>query len=135
MPYQAYSAQGSKLQFGSPLATVHGVNGIKGPGRTASDIIVTAIDDLNEVKVPGVGKIAPVTFTLFWDPADAQHVALEAANKAHTQQSFGITFSDAGAATLAFTAFVSGWEHDATQDSGLAVSVTLTLYQDWTLTP
>jgi hypothetical protein len=135
MSYNPSVADTSQLLIGSPLVLVPGVEALDGPGRDRASVDVTAIDDSVQKLLSGKAKLQDVTFNLRWDPANAQHAALEAANKANTQIACQIIYSDAGAATLTFTATVPTWKHAAHQDSPNAVAVALRPTTDWVLTP
>lgn len=135
MAYNPSTADTSQLLIGSPLVLVPGVEGLDGPGRDRSSVDITAIDDSVSKQLSGKAKMSDCTFNLRWDPANAQHIALEAANKSGALISCEIICSDGGAATITFQATVATWKHTLHSDNPLAVACALRPYQDWVLTP
>jgi hypothetical protein len=140
MPYTAFAAAGTKLQFSasSPITylDIEGVEGFSGPTGSKEIIDVTAISDIAAKQITGMPKFGQVSFTLFWDPADTTHAALFTAYKtANSHNYFNILCSDTGTASIAFDGSVSTWEWSFAKGAAVTVKVAIEVSGQPTLTP
>lgn len=141
MPYAAYAVAGSefKFTFGSPaaLTKVSGVSNVSFGGGERTDIDVTAIDDEDQYTIGGRRARKTLSFTLYWDPADAGHQALlanyDAADSVAVASS--IVLADAGAAGLTFDAYVRNFLPKLDVDGAISVDVEMVLSTAITTTP
>jgi hypothetical protein len=130
MAHNPAAAAGSYLQMGSPLVTIDGVLDITVSGGERPSIDMTPINATTGVAVVGIPAFTTMAVKLAWDPANTQHAALLAAFVASVPvaQAFSMVYSDAGAASRAFTAYVSNFPPPAISKSGgLEVTVGLTV--------
>ena len=112
MPYAVTSAQGCQVKLGDGATTeifteIKGVfNGPNGP--TFTPIIIEAKYHSSTSifrKVTHVDK-GSVTFSIYYDSTDTQHLALIAAAAAKTRKNFQQLLTDSGAEQYAFAAYV-----------------------------
>lgn len=95
------------MYVSASFQTIDGVhNGPNGPGFAPQMISARhhGSDD-TFMKVSTVDK-TPVTFDIYYDSADAVHLALVAAAKDGTRQQFRMTITDTGAEVYTFHAYV-----------------------------
>lgn len=141
MPYAAYAVAGSEFQFtyGSPavLTKIRGVSNVAFGGGERTDIDVTAIDDEDQYTIGGRRARKTLTFTLYWDPADAGHQALLANYDAasSTPVVCSILLADSGAATLGFSAYVRNFLPKLDVDGAISVDCEMVLTTGITTTP
>lgn len=131
MPYQASAVAGRQLKMSgsSPpsYTLIPGVTNLQYTNRTRNEINVTSISDEDEQFVPGRRSAASVTFNLFVDYANAQHVALLANFNANgtEQLYFQDVFDDTGDTELAWIGYVTQWADSAEADGANSVAVTI----------
>jgi hypothetical protein len=141
MPYAAYAVAGSQFQFtyGSPaaLTTIAGVTNVQFGGGERTDIDVTAIDDEDQYTIGGRRARKTLTFSIYYDPADAGHQALLANYNAadSTGVACKIVLSDSGAAEMTFDAYVRNFAPKLDVDGAIAADIEMVLTGNITTTP
>ena len=129
MPYNASAVAGRalKLSTSSPVSytLIPGVHNLQYTNRVRNEINVTAISDEDEQFVPGRRSAATITFSLFVDYANAQHVALLANfnDNGNTQVYLQDVFDDTGDTEIATVGYVTRWEDAADVDGANVVNV------------
>lgn len=113
MPYTITAAHGIEIQLSNGASTpvfteIQGVhNGPQGPGFEPQTITARHHGSTDEYNKVTIVKKTPVTFDIFYDPADTQHAALITAAKDKTRKDFKMVLPDAGNETYAFGSYVS----------------------------
>ena len=131
MPYQASAVAGRQLKMtgSSPpsYTLIPGLTNLQYTNRVRNEINTTAISDEDEQFVPGRRAAASVTFSLFVDYANAQHVALLANynNNGADLLYFQDVFDDSGDTELAWIGYVTRWEDAADVDGANMVNVSI----------
>lgn len=129
----AWSSMGAKLEvsIASAFAEILGIRTLKlsGVNREFADITNISSDGNFEEIFPILNRSTETTFDMVWDPTDSVHDALVdsalASDFANQKLSFRFTSNDTGAATLAFSAYVSKMEPDISQASVQMLSIGL----------
>ena len=106
MPYTPFASQGTQLdvKITSTFTPIPGVEGLSGPTGTKPQIEVTALSDTAAKFIAGLPDYGDVSFSLFWDPAEATHQKLMTSYQtSNSVDDFQITCSDAGAAVIVFS--------------------------------
>lgn len=117
------------------FTNIDGVSELTGPGLTAEQIDVTHHTTVGNYRsiVPSFLSAGDVTFTLFFDPDDAQHEGVLSDFESRVRRNWQIVFPGATSnETYDFAAYVTGFEISAPVDGALTASVTLGIDQEVT---
>ena len=138
MPYTPFASQGTQLdvKITSTFTPIPGVEGLSGPTGTKPQIEVTALSDTAAKFIAGLPDYGDVSFSLFWDPAEATHQKLMTSYQtSNSVDDFQITCSDAGAAVIVFSGQVTGWKWNLSKVAAGMVEVTIKVSGNVTVTP
>lgn len=126
-----------KYTVSAALTTIPGVGSASYSGGDRTDIPVTSISDEDEVMIGGRRSAKELSFPMYYDPADAGHVAMLAAYNAATSVAVPCSFvdGDAGACTDTFSAYVKSMSKKYDVDGAIMYDVTLKLTTIITTTP
>jgi hypothetical protein len=90
------------------FTTIDGVhNGPNGPGWEAQIVEGRHHGSTSTVKIASYVNVTPITFSIYYDSVDTQHLALRAAAAAMTRKNFEMTLTDTGVEKYAFAAYVT----------------------------
>lgn len=107
------AAHGVDIKIGDGASTevfteIDGVhNGPSGPGFEPSIIEGRHHGSTATVKKASYVSVTPISFSIYYDSTDTQHLALIAAAKAKTRKNFQMVLTDTGAEQYAFAAYIS----------------------------
>ena len=141
MSYAASAVAGCQLSMtmGSPAALdmIEGVTNLAFSGGERTDIDVTAISDEDQKTIGGRRAKKKATFQIYEDPGDVTHQALLSnyQNATATAVAWTLVDTDAGAASHAFSAYVSQYQRKRDVDGALVADIEITLTTDITTTP
>jgi len=109
MAYAAVTHQGSILRMGSPVATINGVTDLAGPALGITAFLnSTAINDsAKQMRADPLTDYGQVTFDLFYNFTDTQHVALKAAAVGKTTIAFVELVGSPQDCSVTYTGYVS----------------------------
>lgn len=124
----------SDMASSATFTEIEGLTAPDGPTRTRE--ILEARHHSSTAIIKKTGKLDPgqMTFQLYFDSTNTQHLALQTGFGNATALDFQAVFSDTGAQQLAFTAYVSQFKQSAPVDGFNMMDVTLTLSGDVTIT-
>ncbi len=77
-----------------------------------------------------VGKEANLSFPLFYDSSDAEHLGMQQDGRTGTLRGYELTFTDGGAQILTFDAHTTGFEQTAAVEGANQANVTLGISGD-----
>ena len=135
MPYAENIAKGTTITIGNgatseTFAAIKGIHG--GPnGPSIGWRIAEAISHDRDyaVKKPTIKEIGPVTFNIFYDSTDTQHIALMTAAQTKALKNFKETLTDGGAEIFTFSAYVK-MTPSADVEGYVVMAVELTVQSD-----
>jgi hypothetical protein len=107
------------VEISSVFTTITQRTEINLPGTTRTPIETTDLDSTWSTWIVGIKRSEELEFTLNWDPAATTHAYLQTAITNGSAEDFKITLTDAGAATIEFTAYVSADMPEAVGIDGL----------------
>jgi hypothetical protein len=124
----AVTHQGSILKCGSPLTVVNGVTDLAGPALGLTTFLEsTAINDsAKQFRADPLTDYGEVTFDLYYNFADAQHVILKAAAVGKTVVAFSELIGSPQDCSAAYSGYVSMGELK-NKNGMVAVPVTVKL--------
>lgn len=140
----AFSIQGTQVLIeippstGGPVTAIPGVTSFTLGQGERNSIITTAISDTSEQKLAGFTGAGTLTLELNWEPANGAHADLflsSTQSGTTANRDMQITYSDAGAAAVGFTAFVTNFELSGAVNEPGRATVTLELVSAFTITP
>lgn len=124
-----YSTAGTiiKINNGSALINIGGVESISGPTGEKPEISTTALDDTAATNVPGLPDYGEVTLTVFDDPADAGNAYLLTNFQAsNTTRGFQIILPFSGTGnTINFNGYAKNWALDLQQGAAGRLNATV----------
>lgn len=140
MSSNAIEAQGMKIQRGTGTGPVTytdipEIKSFTGPGGSASVRDVSDLNSTAKEKKMGLSDEGQLQLTLNYLPANAVHAGLRADRAARTKTPFKIIFTDTGAMTWTFDAFVTGFSVSGGVDGDVEAQVTLEITGAITETP
>jgi len=135
----AINAQGiviARGDGGSPetYTLIAEITDFDGPGGERPDIDVSSLDSTAREYLPGLKDNGDFSFTANFLGADAQHVLIRDTDTAETTDAtnFRITFTDVGATTATFAAFVKQYRPSGSVDAAVVANVTMRVTGDVT---
>lgn len=134
------AAVGAKVEIGngaSPevfgeIETIH--NGPEGLGWIPRTIEALSHSAPVVKRKVSVRDLEPITFSIYFDSTDANHLALQTAAKAGAVKNFKVTLTDTGAQVMAFAGVVSRFSFSADIEGWNEVSVEISPFSDFTIT-
>jgi len=140
MTTNAFNTQGTLIKRGDGASaevftTIGEIKTFNGPSGQAAVLDATHLESTAREKLMGLPDEGQVTFTMNFIPSNAQQVALYNDRKNRTKRNFKIVFSDIGAAEMAFSAFVLGFNVVGGVDQLAEASLILEITGPITLTP
>ena len=104
-------ASGTVLKNGTN--TITQVTSLTPPDITNNEVDTTDLDASNMTGEPTLPKFGTLKFTLNYDAADTQHLALYTASQAGTTTTMHVVLTDSGAVDIACPSWVSKWTEQA----------------------
>jgi predicted secreted protein len=127
----AYAGKGTLIKRSNGattpvFATINGVRNIDGPGLSREYIDTTHQTSAGgyREKIPSFKDAGQVSFDLLWDPADTQHEGLISDYEDDVLRDFEKVYPNTGAATWAFSGYVT-FELSAPLDDALMARVVI----------
>ncbi|WP_254510420.1 phage tail tube protein [Anatilimnocola floriformis] len=125
---------GTTIKMGSDVTAQ--VLSISGPAFSLSAIDATNLASTWKEYVPGIHDIGELTFEIQYNAGETTHAGLTTAHIAKTVSTWTLTFTDTGAATWAFSGFITGFEPGGMEEDGIVTaSVTVQGTGAITITP
>ncbi len=130
MTTNAIATQGTLVKRGDGggpevFTTIGEVVSFDGPGGKATIIDATHLQSTAKEKLAGLPDEGEISMTLNFVPSDAQQTGLRNDRAARTKRNFKIVFTDAGAETASFSAYVLEYKLSVKPDSKVELAVTL----------
>ncbi len=140
MSSSALEAQGMLLKIGSgsgtiTYATIPEVKTFSGPGGSATVIDVSDLSSTAREKRMGLNDEGQLSFTINYLPTNTQHALLRTQRNSRALTPFQLVFTDTGAMTWAFSAYVNGFSVSGAVDGVVEAQVTLEISGSITETP
>lgn len=130
MSSNAIEAQGTILKRGDgagveAFTAIPEIKTFSGPGGSASVIDTTDLSSTAKEKRMGLADEGQLSFTMNYIPTNAQHMALRSDRASRVKRNFQLVFTDSGATTWDFAAFVTGFSVAGGVDGVIEATVTL----------
>lgn len=125
-----------KLTISSTPTTIAQLRSVTPLASEMGTVETTDITSTSRTFIATVFDGGTLTFRIRYDPAQATHAQLNTDHQAGTMGTWLVTLADAGAATIAFTALITGLGiQELTIDNIAECDVTLKLSAGVTITP
>lgn len=118
------------------FTTIAEVVSIKGPGTKVGTIDATSQDSLAKEFVAEIPDYGEISADVIWVASDTQQQGLQTDLDAGTVRNFKLVKNDhaSSKSTIAFSAIVTSWEHDAPAGGLYKMSLTLKISGKPTIT-
>lgn len=114
---------GSPTETFNDVGELRDVTGLRGGGATVID--ASTLASTRREKVMGLPDEGQCSLSVWYDPADSQQTALEAARDSRALTNFQVTIPSTPVTTFAFSGFVLDFEVGAQIDGLVEGSVTI----------
>lgn len=115
----------------STVGNVGDISGLDlGTGRVEVTSHDAALAGRRRTFVGTLGNEANLSFPLFWDSSDGEHLGLQSDGRNSTLRDFRMTLTDTGAQVLTFSGHVTGFEVTAGVEASNMANVTIGISGD-----
>lgn len=139
MTYAVTPSFGAVIKIGDGggsevFTAINGVhNGPNGPSPSVRMIEASHHGSSSLIKKPSFWQGGTVTFDIYYDSTDTQHLLLMTSNRAKTRKNFQMVLTDSGTEQYAFAAYISSMAFKGDVEGFNVYSVTLDIDGDITI--